>query len=141
MRGRGLLVLLAVPLLAVGGYLWAKAEHYPTEAVDRAQAFITLLEAGQLEQAQALALRNEYVGHTPAEFAELTARQLCRVDHVEWTAPPQTNGNRLRRWWNDVEVEMPEVDVEFQGSCLLKVNLRHGEDGQWRVFNLQRHAG
>ncbi|MEN0108305.1 MAG: hypothetical protein AAGC84_18045 [Pseudomonas sp.] len=126
---------------AVGFYLWAKAEYYPIEAVDRAQAFITLLEAGQLDKAQALALRNEYVGRTPAEFAVLTQRQLCTVDRVEWTAPPQTNGNRLRRWWRDEPLDMPEVHVEFQGSCLLKVTLRAGEDGQWRVFNLQRHAG
>ncbi len=129
-------------LAAVAGfYLWAKAEHYPVEAVDRAQAFITLLEAGQLDKAQALALSNEYVGRTPAEFAALMQRQLCTVDRVEWTAPPQTNGNRLRRWWNDTAVEMPELDVEFEGACLLKVTLRYGDDGQWRVFNMQRHAG
>ena len=141
MGARVLLSAVAVIALPVGAYIWAKAEHYPVEAVDRAQAFITLLEAGQLDKAQELALRNEYVGHTPAEFAALMQRQLCTVDRVEWTAPRQTNGNRLRRWWNDTAVEMPEVDVEFEGACLLKVSLRYGADGQWRVFNMQRHAG
>ena len=127
--------------LLIGAWFWAKSTYYPNEAVDRAQAFITLLEADQLDKARELALVNEYVGRTPEEFATLMPRQLCRVDHVAWTAPPQTNGNRLRRWWKGTEVEMPELDVEFEGTCLLKVSLRRGDDGQWYVFNLQRHAG
>lgn len=136
---------LGLPVVTVvalaGAYGWAKSAYYPNEAVDRAQAFITLLEAGQFDKARELALVNEYVGRTPEEFASLMPRQLCRVDHVAWTAPPQTNGNRLRRWWQGVEVEMPELDVEFEGTCLLKVSLRRGDDGQWYVFNMQRHAG
>lgn len=132
---------VATVVALAGAYLWAKSAYYPNAAVDRAQAFITLLEAGQFDKARELALINEYVGRTPEEFASLMPRQLCRVDHVEWTAPPQTNGNRLRRWWQGVEVEMPELDVEFQGTCLLKLSLRRGDDGQWYVFNMQRHAG
>ncbi len=139
---RWTLALLAAAIaLPAGAYLWAKAEYYPAEAVDRAQAFINLLHAGQFDHAQDLALRNEYVGRTPAEFSELMFRQLCDVDHVAWTAPPQTNGNRLRRWFNGVEVEMPEITVEFEGRCLVSVHLRRAADGQWKVFNMQRHAG
>ena len=134
----GALALLAV---LAGAYWWARAEYYPSEAVDRAQAFINLIQAGQLDKAQDLALRNEYVGHSADEFAALMPRQLCDNVQFVWTAPSQTNGNRLRRWWRGAEVDMPEITVEFEGRCLVSVHLRRGDDGQWRVFNMQRHAG
>jgi len=138
---RWVLLIVAALTLPAGAYLWAKAEYYPADVVDRAQAFITLLEAGQMDQAQAMAMSNEYMGRTPEEFADRMWAQRCRVDRVEWTSPPQTNGNRLRRWWRGVDIEMPEVAVEFEGDCLLLVSMRRGADGQWRVFNIQRHAG
>lgn len=133
-------LLTAALALGAGFYLWAKTEHYPNEAVDRAETFVTLVQAGQLEKARELALSNEYVGRTPEQFAALMPRQTCGDVHVQWTSPPQTNGNRLRRWWRGVEVDMPTVRVELEGVCLIAVELRRIE-GQWKVFSMQRHAG
>ena len=39
------------------------------------------------------------------------------------------------------EIEMPEVQVEFEGGCLLGVTVRRTADKQWRVFKFSAHAG
>jgi len=57
------------------------------------------------------------------------------------TFPKQTNGNRLRRLIRGQNVDMDEVDVEFEGACLLGVRLRRTSDNAWKVFYFASHAG
>jgi len=36
---------------------------------------------------------------------------------------------------------MDELNVEFEGTCLLSVRLRRTSDKGWRVFYFASHAG
>ena len=60
---------------------------------------------------------------------------------LAWTSPTQTNGNRLRRLIRGQNVDMDELNVEFEGTCLLSVRLRRTSDKGWRVFYFASHAG
>lgn len=108
----------AFTVLAGFGF-WARAGYAQPEAVHSARAYAA----------------------SPAGLAA----SGCPAQELDATGvhPPQTNGNRLRRWITGVEVEMPQLNVRLEGRagpCLLTVTLRHGPDG-WRVRRLQRTAG
>jgi hypothetical protein len=146
-RRAALLLGLSVLLTAgAGGYAWLKAPYAHSTAAGVAREFLTLLQEGQLEQAYELTLkRQSFVGRDLAEFQPFAARQLCSAEHLPLVGqphPPQSNGNRLRRWLAGHEVEMPSVKLRFEKSpCLMTVELRRDEDGRWRVFYFQSRAG
>jgi hypothetical protein len=99
---------------AIAGFAWLKAEHRPDEAIAVAQAFVDQLNA-----------RGEG----------------CRVDRLVGIAPFQTNGNRLRRWVSGRGVEVPELQMEFDGACPLRVTLRLSSTQGWQVVKHGSHAG
>lgn len=127
-----LLVLLAV---------WLKSEYTPSGAVQVSEAFIQKLEAKQFEQAFELTVKQGYVGRTPNELRDISGRELCKIDRRASTFPFQSNGNRLRRLVTGMEVEMPQVQVEFSGACLFGVTVRRTAGNTWRVFRFASHAG
>jgi hypothetical protein len=92
-----------------------------------------------------MTLQKGMTGNTLSEFKEFTSRQLCVLGNNPQSIsfhPMQTNGNRLRRWWNGAEIEMAEINLEFEKSpCLFKVTLRHTANGQWVIVYFQSHAG
>jgi hypothetical protein len=140
----GLIVLLAAA--AAGGYAWLKAPYAYSTAAGVAREFLTLLQEGQLERAYELTLkRQSLVGRDLAEFQPFAARQLCSSEYLPLVGephPPQSNGNRLRRWLAGHEVEMPSVKLRFEKSpCLMTVELRRDGEGRWRVFYFQSRAG
>jgi hypothetical protein len=126
---------------AYSAFLWLKAEHRSTEAIRVARAFVDHLQARQFVQAHELSMKNSYVGKTAGELEKISAHEMCSLDDTTETFPFQSNGNRLRRWLSGNEIEMPELHVEFKGSCLLGVTLRRSPDRQWRVFKFASHAG
>jgi hypothetical protein len=143
-EGRAGLVSIALLILLAGagaGYFWLKAAHIPSDAVSVAQTFIKHLQAKQFEQAHQLTMKNGYVGKTAEALKDISAHELCRVDNVVGHFPFQSNGNRLRRWISGAEIEMPEVQVEFEGNCLLGVTVRRNANKQWRIFKFAGHAG
>ena len=133
-------VFVAVAISAAALW-WLKAEHYPTEPVRLAQAFIGHLAARQFIQAYELTVKSGHVGATAAQLEEISHREACKVERMVATSPFQSNGNRIRRWASGQEVEMPEVQVEFEGACLLRVTVRRTQGNEWRVFTFASHAG
>jgi len=147
-RRTAVLLGLILLLLATGavGYSWLKAPYAYSTAAGVAQEFLTLLQEGRLEQAYELTLkRQSFVGRDLAEFQPFAARQLCSAEYLPLVGdphPPQSNGNRLRRWLAGHEVEMPSVQLRFEKSpCLMTVELRRDGEGRWRVFYFQSRAG
>lgn len=136
-----ILIAIFVLFLGVGAIFWLRAAHVPAEPIRVAQAFIRHLEAKQFEQAHQLTLKNGYVGKTTKALEEISGRELCTVGNAIDSFPFQSNGNRLRRWAKGVEIEMPEVQVEFEGDCLLGVTVRRTANNEWRVFKFAAHAG
>jgi hypothetical protein len=139
----GLIALLAV---GAGSYAWLKAPYAHSAAAGVAREFLTLLQEGRLEQAYELTLkRQSFVGRDLTEFQPFAARQLCSAEPLPLVGhphPPQSNGNRLRRWLAGHEVEMPSVHLRFEkSSCLMTVELRRDGEGRWRVFYFQSRAG
>jgi hypothetical protein len=137
--GFAITLLLA---LAVCAWFWLKAPYAFSEANRVAEKFVALLQSGDTQSAYELTLKNSLVGTTQLEFKTISDRQLCgsRLQRVG-QFPLQTNGNRLRRWLKGAEIDMPEIQIEFEGFCLFSVSLRHLGNGQWMVHNFQRHAG
>ncbi|MGL4319050.1 MAG: hypothetical protein ACRCTL_20850 [Pseudomonas sp.] len=140
-RRGGLLLAL---LLAAGSWLWLKAAYRNDAATDVASQFLQLLQADRQAEAFALTLAGGgLLGTDRQQFAERSARQLCSREALKlaWTHPPQSHGNRLRRWLADADVEMPSLTVHFEGACLISIELRQDGQGRWRVFNFQSTAG
>ncbi len=135
--------LLLVPLLA-GGWLWLKAEYRNDAAIEVASSFLHLLQEGRPDQAFELSLaRGGMLSRDRQQFSQNMSYQLCSRKPLEmvWTHPPQSRGNRLRRWLAGAEVEMPSFTVHFDGVCPISVELRRDSQGRWRVFNFQSTAG
>jgi hypothetical protein len=106
--------MLSIAVTAAAGFAWLKAEHRPAEAIAVAQNFVDQLNA-----------RGE----------------ACRVDRLVGIAPIQTNGNRLRRWVSGRRVEEPQLQMEFDGACPLRVTLRLSAGQGWQVVRHGTHAG
>lgn len=139
---RSLLVALALlaPAVVVAIW-WAKSEHTPVAAKRVAQAFLERLEAEQFSQAFELTVKQGYVGQTPDELRAISSREFCPNSRFAYTFPLQSNGNRLRRLLYGREVDMPQVVVEYAGTCLLSVVVHKTAGNTWRVFRFARHAG
>jgi hypothetical protein len=133
--------IVAVALAIIASFLWLKAEHRPQEAISQAQKFVDLVQTNKLVEAFQLTFKNERVGKTDLEFADIVKRQLCNVNTQTTTFPFQSNGNRLRRWFDGRPIEPPEITVEFSGSCLFGVSLRFVDANGWKVYFFQSHAG
>ncbi|MBC9249809.1 hypothetical protein A9179_05925 [Pseudomonas alcaligenes] len=136
--------LLLVPLLAGGGWLWLKAEYRNEAAIEVASTFLRLLQEERPDEAFELALaRGGLLSRDRQQFSKSMDYQLCSRRPLEmvWTHPPQSRGNRLRRWLAGTEVEMPSFTVHFDGACPISVELRRDAQGRWRVFNFQSTAG
>lgn len=144
-RGLGWLAgLLLALLLAAGSWFWLKAAYRNDAAIEVASQFLQLLQADRQAEAFDLTLSGGgLLGADRQQFAGRIARQLCSREPLTlaWTHPPQSRGNRLRRWLTDAEVEMPSITAHFEGACLISIELRRDGQGRWRVFNFQSTAG
>lgn len=140
-----LIVCLALLLLSgLAGYAWLKMPYANPAVSGVARDFMRLLQEGRVEQAYALTLKGDgLVGRDLAEFRRVAGRQLCSREALDlvWLHPPQSNGNRLRRWLAGRELEMPSITARFEGACLISIELRRDGAGRWRVFHFQSTAG
>lgn len=107
-------VAALIAALAAAAFVWLKAEYRPAEAIAVAQGFVDQLNA-----------RGEG----------------CRIDRLLGVSPYQTNGNRLRRWVDGRSVDEPELKMEFDGACPLRVTLRWSAGQGWQVVRHGTHAG
>lgn len=140
----GLLLLLCV-LLSWAGWKILKSPYEPQGATSAASAFIRDIYAEDWQRAYDLTFKNGYTGRTTDELRAVAARQFCgRVSVLKYWSPPQTHGNRLRRWLNGVPLDQDQVWVEFhdpESGCMMSFEIRRTQDDQWKVFNFQSHAG
>ena len=130
---------------AGGAFLaWAKSPHDQAGAVVVAQAFLSRLENRDLAGAHDLTVKSGHAGRSVEEFGKLVQGEAdaCWRGQFRSSHPPQTNGNRLRRWLQGESMDMQEVNLEFvQGTCLLSVRLRRTSDPGWKVYYFASHAG
>lgn len=83
-----------------------------------------------------------YTGRTLEEFKVKVIREIPASGYqFAYSFPKQTNGNRLRRWFNGTKVEMQDVNIEFKGPTDLRITLRHTDDDKWKIFYITSHAG
>lgn len=146
MRRRTLAALGLGVLLAGGAaiYAWLKAPYDNAAAWVVAEEFLQLLRDDRVEQAYDLTLKQDgLTGRNLDDFAVLAGRQLCSREPLArvWLHPPQSNGNRLRRWLHDRELDMPSLVARFEGACLISIELRRDGAGRWRVHYFQSTAG
>jgi hypothetical protein len=120
---------------------WMKSEHIPEEPIALARGFLQKLRAQQFDDAFEVSVKRGFVGHTPDELRTVAERELCSANRWVSISPFQSNGNRLRRLLLAREIEMPQVQVEFEGGCLLGVTVRRQKGGGWRVYRFASHAG
>lgn len=137
----GFIGCLALGLGSAWFFVWAKSQYGQSEAVSVAQSFLDRLQSGDFAGAHDLTIKSGYVGRSPEALRKFAERQSCLSGRFVWTAPPQTNGNRLRRWIRGEPMDMDEVQVEFEGACLLGVRVRLTTDQRWKVFYFASHAG
>lgn len=146
-RWRTLTLLVLLGAAAGGAWLWLKAPYRNEPARAVAIRFLHLLHDDRLPEAYELTLKGDgLAGQDLAQFRQISARQRCARGtwQVYALSPPQSHGNRLRRWWNGREVEMPAVRLRYDfapNPCPFSIELRRNRQGQWRVFNFQRTAG
>jgi hypothetical protein len=135
--------VVVMAVAAACAWSWLKAEYWPSQPVHIAQAFVTDLAAGRFAQAHELTTKNQYTGRQVAELADIASHNLCQVqvEKILQVFPFQSNGNRLRRWFTGRALEMPEVIVEFAGSCPFNVTVRRLQSQGWKVSSFQGHAG
>ena len=134
----------ALGVLGLAGLLfglWARSAHQPTEPIAVAERFLGHLQQDHYAEAWALTAQGGYTGATPQALQAVAARHSCRSGRVVGTSPLQTHGNRLRRALRGQRVDMDEVRVEFEGTCLLGVRLRWLPGRGWRVVYFASHAG
>ncbi len=138
---RGTILTALLVVAGTASTCWLRAAYDQRKPKQVALEFHRLLLAGQYPGAFDLSIKQAYVGKTAAELQTIANRQCLNADQIKYTTPFQSNGNRLRRWWMDKEVEMEQVSVELEGPCLLEVRLKHTGHGKWRVTYFASHAG
>jgi hypothetical protein len=140
MRALSALVATTVVGLTVWFYLYC--QHPAKAQVQLAETFVEHVRQQHFEAAQNLLSSSHRVGkeYPQESFAAFAGRQVCAGLEVVEVFPPQSRGNRVRRWLSGRDVEMPELQVQFRGQCHVRVILRREAAGSWRVFNFFSHA-
>ncbi|MFB0770521.1 hypothetical protein [Proteus cibi] len=129
-------------VLVLGTYYWLKLPYSFSYQRHLATHFINNINNEEYEQAFSMTQRNLYTGKTLAEFKTKVVREIPASGYqFAYSFPKQTNGNRLRRWFNGNEVEMQDVNIEFKGLTDLRITLRHTGDDKWEIFYITSHAG
>ena len=140
------LMLSAVCSLSIYTYIWTKTPYtypIPTAIVTE---FMNELHKGNYQHAFNNTSKNSYTGRTLSEFTQIAQYQLCGDTTKQFkqdggTFPIQTNGNRLRRMFNNTQIDMPEVHFEFIAEiCHVQVTLRDQGNNQWKIYYFVSHA-
>ncbi len=136
-------------------YAFAKTEYVPSEPKKIAQEFLQLLLDEKYDEAFTYTTHNKDVGSTIKRLKKRARYELQSVSskskkielRVNSVSPPQSYGNRLRRWVQYRQVEQDQISVDFVISgkdiyLLFEVRLsyNHKKD-DWKVIYFQSHAG
>lgn len=139
-----IILVLVATLVAIisGAYYWLKMPYgFPLQR-QLATDFIDLVNHHEFEKAFELTHKNIYTGKTLEDFTNKAQREIRGANYrFDYTFPPQTNGNRLRRWLKGQKVDMQDVSIEFKGPSDLRITVRHLGNNQWKVFYITSHAG
>ena len=143
MTARFALMFTFVLATAAFGVILIREPHWPGEAVQAASTYVRALQDG--DDIRALSLTG-LAGMAGERFAAESHRQLCAHAPMKAvsTHPPQTVGNRWRRWLAGRPIEQDLITVRLENldaPCLLSVSLRPGPEGGWRVVAFQSTAG
>ena len=126
--------------LLLGGWYWLHQPYTPPAAIQTAQQFVDYLQQENYKAAFELTVKQGYVGTSPQALSDIRQRH-CLASQYAYSFPSQSNGNRLRRWWNGNPIEQTQLNLEFTGHCLLSVRLKPQTDGTWKVYYFASHAG
>jgi hypothetical protein len=142
-RAIGLLISIIIGIaIVLAGFYWLKQPYTPPAAIQTAQQFVDYLQQENYKAAFELTVKQGYVGTSPQALSDIRQRH-CLAPQYAYSFPPQSNGNRLRRWWHGNTVEQAQLNLEFadKGGCLLSVRLKPQTDGTWKVYYFASHAG
>jgi hypothetical protein len=133
-------------ILAGLGLYWLKMPYAQLVPKRQAIDFMEHVQKNEFASAHAMTFKNAYVGKTVDELQRISKKEICASGGYQAvdSFPTQSNGNRLRRWLNHTEIEMPELHVDFQSpACVapVGVTLRYVGSGQWKVLKFAAHAG
>lgn len=134
--------VLIVSLLSISGWYWLQQTYTPPAAIQTAEQFLKYMQTENDKAAFELTVKQGYVGTSPQALSDISLRHCLVVDsQYAYSFPPQTRGNRLRRWWNGQTLEQTQLNLEFTGTCLLSVRLKYQPNGAWKVYYFASHAG
>ncbi len=139
------LAVLVTGILGAGVFLRTVPAR-PGQAIRTAEKFVDCPKTQELTQAYQLTTQRGDVGKSFVDFQKVVRQQwpegtTAPIRRLA-VSPFQSYGNRLRRWLQGQEVEMPEVHVEFSvGGMPFEVRERYVGKGEWKVSYFQAHAG
>ena len=139
-RTFALATAIALCLLVIGAWTWLKQQHPAREQTQLAEKFVGLLKSHRIAEAYELTMKTRMDLPTNEDFAVFAPRQICGTFKMVEVFPYQSNGNRLRRLMSGHEVEMPEMNVQYQGDCAFRVTMRRDTEYKWKVFKFGSHA-
>ena len=135
------LIIIAIVIALVGAsWYWLHQPYTPPAAIQTAQQFVDYLQQENYKSAFELTVKQGYVGTSPQALSDIRQHH-CLASQYAYSFPSQSNGNRLRRWWNGNPIEQTQLNLEFTGHCLLSVRLKPQTDGTWKVYYFASHAG
>lgn len=130
---------LALAMVARG---WLALPHRQGPARRVSDAFVQLCQDRDYKNAYALTVKTGYVGGSLEDFVLKVQKENFDPSPIfQSTHPPQTNGNRLRRWLTGQDVNMARLTIEYTGGCLLGIHLLRTEEDRWAVYKFGCHAG
>ncbi|WP_298610809.1 hypothetical protein [uncultured Thiothrix sp.] len=138
-----LLSLLSFCVLSVSlAYAWLRQPYTYPAAQEVTHQFMQLLRQQHYAEAFNLMAKPNLIGDTPQALAERAQSECLDDQNFMSASPPQTRGNRLRRWFKNQPLDQTKINLEFaHHTCLLGVQLLKNKQGEWRILRFGLHAG
>lgn len=87
--------------IVLSGFYWFQQTYTPPVAIQTAEQFLKYMQTENYKAAFELTVKQGYVGTSPQALSDISLRHCLVVNaQYAYSFPPQTRGNRLRRWWN-----------------------------------------
>jgi hypothetical protein len=138
------LLLISLSILAFTltlGFWWSKQAYLYPDAVKVSRQFMQHLRNEDYAEAYMLTSKPNLMGGNLQEFTRYAQRECLDDKIFDYASPPQTNGNRLRRWLKGRGLDQAKINLDFTGSCLLRVQMNQNAQQEWRVLTFASHAG
>ncbi len=130
-------------------FVFLRSEYRASEPVLLGRAFINFLANEDFEKAFFFTAKGPMTGRTFPEFTTVAKHQFPLRGKVEVQLngihPPQTYGNRVRRWLSGRPIEQESLSTDFRvydGTQLVLFEVRFKRhDHAWKIVYFQSHAG